>query len=108
MIKIYFIPNMLTIGSLFCGFLSLIYIFNNNFYQAAILIIVATFLDSLDGRIARIAKTTSEFGAQLDSLSDIVMCPAVLLYSWFLNEVDIFNYSLINLGLIISFFIFHL
>ena len=70
--KIYLIPNMLTIGSLFCGFLSLIYIFNNNFYQAAILIIVATFLDSLDGRIARITKTTSEFGAQLDSLSDIV------------------------------------
>ena len=97
---------MLTIGSLFCGFLSLIYIFNNNFYQAAILIIVATFLDSLDGRIARITKTTSEFGAQLDSLSDIVtsgLAPAVLLYSWFLNEVDIFNYSLINLGLIISF-----
>jgi CDP-diacylglycerol--serine O-phosphatidyltransferase len=104
--KIYLIPNMLTIGSLFCGFLSLIYIFNNNFYQAAILIIVATFLDSLDGRIARITKTTSEFGAQLDSLSDIVtsgLAPAVLLYSWFLNEVDIFNYSLINLGLIISF-----
>ena len=104
--KIYLIPNMLTIGSLFCGFLSLIYILNNNFYQAAILIIVATFLDSLDGRIARITKTTSEFGAQLDSLSDIVtsgLAPAVLLYSWFLNEVDIFNYSLINLGLIISF-----
>ena len=88
--KIYLIPNLLTTGSVLCGFLSIIYSFDNNIQIAANLIFASFFvLDGLDGRVARITKTTSEFGAQYDSLADVIsfgIAPAIILYQWFFKR----------------------
>ena len=89
--KIYLIPNLLTTGSVLCGFVSIIYSFDGYLGIAANLIIASFILDGLDGRVARITKTTSEFGAQYDSLADVVsfgVAPSVFLYQWFLNDVN--------------------
>ena len=104
--KIYLIPNLLTTGSVLCGFVSIIYSFNDYFLMAAYLILTSTILDGLDGRVARITKTTSDFGAQYDSLSDVVafgVAPSVLLYQWFLKYTAHFNNSWLELGVIIAF-----
>jgi len=80
--KIYLIPNLLTTGSILCGFISIIYSFDGNLLIAANLLFASFILDGLDGRIARITKTTSDFGAQYDSLADVVsfgVAPAIFL-----------------------------
>ena len=103
--KIYLIPNLLTTGSVLCGFLSIIYSFDNNIQIAANLIFASFVLDGLDGRVARITKTTSEFGAQYDSLADVIsfgIAPAIILYQWFLKDINFFINSWLELGLIIS------
>ena len=90
--KIYLIPNLLTTGSVLCGFVSIIYSFDGYLTIAANLILASFVLDGLDGRVARITKTTSEFGAQYDSLADVVsfgVAPSVFLYQWFLKDVNI-------------------
>jgi len=82
---IYLIPNLLTTGSLFCGFYGLISTIDGNFQRAAIAILIAFFLDGIDGRIARATRTTSRFGVEYDSLSDLVafgIAPGVLVYLW--------------------------
>lgn len=82
---IYLLPTMLTIGNLFCGFYSLVLAFRGDFERAAMMIIVAGVLDGLDGRIARLTGTTTEFGNQFDSLADVVsfgVAPALLAYRW--------------------------
>ncbi|MCH9744281.1 MAG: CDP-diacylglycerol--serine O-phosphatidyltransferase [Gammaproteobacteria bacterium] len=80
-------PNLLTIGALFCGFYAIISGMKGYFDSAAISIYIAMLLDGLDGRVARMTHSQSEFGAQLDSLSDMVcfgLAPALVLYSWVL------------------------
>ena len=102
--KIYLIPNLLTTGSVLCGFVSIIYAFDGYLSIAANLIIASFVLDGLDGRIARITKTTSEFGAQYDSLSDAVsfgVAPSVFLYQWFLKDINFLINSWLELGVII-------
>jgi CDP-diacylglycerol--serine O-phosphatidyltransferase len=66
------IPNLLTLGNLFCGFLAINATINGNIRNAAILIFIAIMLDAMDGRLARILGVSNDFGKQLDSLADIV------------------------------------
>jgi CDP-diacylglycerol--serine O-phosphatidyltransferase len=82
---IYLLPNLLTTGALFGGFYSIIAAIDGRFAVAAIAIFVAMFLDGLDGRVARMTSTSSEFGKEFDSLSDMVsfgLAPAVVTYQW--------------------------
>ena len=103
--KIYLIPNLLTTGSVLCGFVSIIYSFGGNLAIAANLILASFILDGLDGRVARITKTTSDFGAQYDSLADVVsfgVAPSIFLYQWFLKDVNFLINSWLELGVIIA------
>jgi CDP-diacylglycerol---serine O-phosphatidyltransferase len=87
-VHIYVLPNLLTTGNMFSGFFSLIYAIRGEFIISAYAIVIAAVFDMLDGRVARMTKTESPFGAQYDSLSDIIsfgMAPAVLLYLWALQ-----------------------
>jgi CDP-diacylglycerol---serine O-phosphatidyltransferase len=82
---IYVLPNLFTTANLFCGFYSLIASVKGNYEIAAITMLMAVVLDSLDGRIARMTHTTSRFGGEYDSLCDLVtfgVAPAILLYNW--------------------------
>ena len=79
------IPSLFTIGNIFCGYYSVISTLRGNWDYAAILIGVGYILDGLDGRIARLTKTASDFGVQLDSLADVIsfgVAPAMLAFSW--------------------------
>lgn len=92
---IYWLPNMLTTAALFCGFYAIIAGMNQHFEHGAIAIFVAMIFDALDGRVARMTNATSEFGAEYDSLSDMVsfgVAPAMLMYSWGLNELGKFGW----------------
>lgn len=87
---IYLLPNLLTVGALFAGFFAIISATHGNFKVSAIAIFIAMLLDSLDGRIARLTNTESEFGAQMDSMSDMVcfgITPALVLYLWCLSHL---------------------
>ena len=66
------LPSVFTIGNLFLGIISIIVAFQNNFKIAAILVIIGMLLDGLDGRVARALNAQSEFGKELDSLSDVI------------------------------------
>lgn len=82
---IYILPNLFTTASLFFGFYSIIASIGGDFSRAAVAIIISCILDGLDGKIARVTNTTSKFGAEYDSLSDLIafgMAPAILAYSW--------------------------
>jgi CDP-diacylglycerol--serine O-phosphatidyltransferase len=82
---IYVLPTLFTTGNLLCGFYSLVLAGRGQHELAALLIVVAAVLDGLDGRIARMTGTTSEFGLEFDSLSDVVsfgIAPAFLAYEW--------------------------
>src|ERR1041385_8172917 len=79
------LPSLFTTGNLFLGFWAIVRAFHGQFQEAAPLIFWAILLDLLDGRLARMTGTTSEFGAELDSLADVVsfgVAPAILAYSW--------------------------
>lgn len=85
---VYLLPNLVTTGALFAGFYAIIAAMTGAFESACIAIVIAGFLDALDGRIARMTNTTSEFGVQYDSMSDLVafgVAPAILLFSWALS-----------------------
>ena len=87
---IYLLPNLFTTAALFFGFFAIVQAMNDHFEQAAIAIFVAMVLDGLDGRVARLTHTTSEFGAQYDSLSDMVSfgaAPALVMYEWALKDM---------------------
>ena len=85
---IHILPSLFTTGNVFCGFYAFVAVLNEDLYQAAWAIIIGMIFDGLDGRIARLTKTTSAFGMQYDSLADIItfgMAPAFLAYSWVLK-----------------------
>jgi CDP-diacylglycerol--serine O-phosphatidyltransferase len=87
---IYLLPNLFTTAALFAGFYAIVQAMNLTFDQAAIAIFVAMVLDSLDGRVARLTKTQSAFGAEYDSLSDMVSfgaAPALVMYEWVLRDM---------------------
>jgi len=82
---IYLLPNVMTLGALFSGFYAIIAVMSGNFNEAGWAIFIAGILDGLDGRIARLTNTQSAFGAQFDSLSDMVsfgVAPALIMFSW--------------------------
>lgn len=86
--KIYIIPNLVTTANLFCGFSSITSAIHKNYTEAAWFILAAAIFDALDGRVARMAKATSQFGVEYDSLSDLIsfgMAPGLLLYLWALE-----------------------
>jgi len=86
--KIYIIPNLVTTANLYCGFSSITSAIRQDFTAAAWFIVAAAVFDALDGRVARMAKATSKFGVEYDSLSDLVsfgMAPGLLLYTWALE-----------------------
>jgi CDP-diacylglycerol--serine O-phosphatidyltransferase len=88
---IYLLPNAFTTAALFCGFFAIVMGMNKRFDIAATAIFVAMVLDSLDGRVARLTRTQSEFGAQYDSLSDMVsfgVAPALVVYEWSLKGMN--------------------
>jgi CDP-diacylglycerol--serine O-phosphatidyltransferase len=85
---IFLLPNLFTTGALFAGFYAIVQAMNGRFDQAAIAIFVAMVLDGLDGRVARLTKTQSAFGAEYDSLADMVSfgaAPALVVYEWALR-----------------------
>lgn len=82
---IYILPNLVTTGNLFCGFFAIISAIKGEFTTAAYAIVAASFFDLLDGRLARLTRSTSKFGAEYDSLCDLCsfgMAPALLLHQW--------------------------
>lgn len=92
-------PNLLTTAALFAGFYSIVVTFKNHFDIAAIAIFIAMIADSLDGRIARLTNTQTAFGAEYDSLSDMVcfgVAPALLAFNWGLSALG-------NIGWLIAF-----
>ncbi|MCS6786428.1 MAG: CDP-diacylglycerol--serine O-phosphatidyltransferase, partial [Thiobacillaceae bacterium] len=85
---IYLLPNLFTTGALFAGFYAIVQAMNGRFEHAAVGIFVAMVLDGLDGRVARLTRTQSAFGAEYDSLSDMVafgVAPALVIYSFALQ-----------------------
>lgn len=83
--KRYLVPNAVTLGNMFCGYLAIMYATSNRFQQAVISIAIAILLDGLDGRVARRLNATSKFGMEFDSFSDVIsfgVAPAVLTYYW--------------------------
>jgi len=92
---IYVLPNLLTTASLFFGFLSIIITLNENYYLAACSILISGLFDGLDGKIARLTKSTSQFGVEYDSLADLIafgISPALLIFSWGLRPYGRFGW----------------
>src|SRR2546427_13021265 len=87
---IYILPTLFSIGTIFCGFYALINTMKGEFDLAAIAIGLAVVFDGMDGRIARLTNSCSEFGVQMDSLADVVtfgLAPSVLAYIWGLKSI---------------------
>ncbi|BCS54490.1 CDP-diacylglycerol--serine O-phosphatidyltransferase [Geobacter sp. SVR] len=85
---IYILPNLVTTGSLFAGFYSLVSTLNGNYSTAAVWIFLSAICDGLDGKIARMTGSTSKFGVEYDSLADLVafgVTPALMVYAWALK-----------------------
>lgn len=88
--SIYLLPNLFTTAALFAGFFAIVQAMNGRFEQAAVAIFIAMVLDGLDGRVARLTRTQSEFGAEYDSLSDMVsfgVAPSLLMYEWAFRDM---------------------
>ena len=91
---IYLLPNLLTTGALFAGFYAVLSGFSGQYELAAIAIFTAMVFDGLDGRVARMTNTQSDFGVQYDSLSDMVsfgVAPAVVAYGWGVSDLGKFG-----------------
>jgi CDP-diacylglycerol--serine O-phosphatidyltransferase len=85
---IYLLPNLFTTAALFCGFYAIVAAIHDRYEPAAIALFVAMIMDGMDGRVARLTHTTSDFGVQYDSLSDMVsfgLAPALVVYQWSLS-----------------------
>lgn len=85
---VYILPNLFTSGGLFAGFYAIIATLNHEYWLAAVMILVAHGCDALDGRIARLTRSSSSFGVQYDSLADLVsfgVAPGILVYTWALK-----------------------
>ena len=103
---VFLLPNALTTAALFAGFYSIIAGINGHFTTAAMAVVVAGVLDGLDGRVARLTNTQSEFGVQYDSLSDLVsfgLAPALLSFNWALVSLRDINPTAGKLGWLAAF-----
>jgi CDP-diacylglycerol--serine O-phosphatidyltransferase len=88
------LPNLFTVSSIFCGVYSITLSAgeptSDNFYRAAVAIFFGSFFDAFDGRVARLTRTQSDFGVELDSLADVItfgVAPAILVYKWALSDL---------------------
>jgi len=82
------LPSLFTVGNIFCGYVSIVKATTGEFELAGLLILIAALLDALDGRVARMTGTSSEFGVQFDSIADVIsfgVAPAVLAFAWSLS-----------------------
>src|SRR3989337_4105208 len=84
----FLLPNLITSASLFGGFYSIIASLDGEFGKAAIAILISAVLDGIDGRVARLTKSTSKFGLEYDSLADLIafgLAPGILIFTWALR-----------------------
>ncbi len=82
---VYLLPSLLTIGNLLSGVYAIVAVYNDDYTRSAVAILLALILDGLDGAVARLTSSQSDFGVQLDSLADLVsfgVAPAILSYAW--------------------------
>lgn len=103
---IYLLPNIFTTGAMFAGFYAIVASMNGHFEKAAIAIFIAMILDGVDGRVARMTNTQSEFGAEYDSLSDMVsfgVAPALVMYQWSLSSMVDLGWQWGKLGWLAAF-----
>lgn len=103
---VFLLPNVLTTGALFAAFYSIIAGINSDFVGASIAIVVAGVLDGLDGRVARLTNTQSEFGVQYDSLCDLIsfgLAPALLAFNWSLKGLSDYGVVAGKLGWLAAF-----
>ena len=94
---VFLLPSVVTMGALFAGFYAIVAAMNGNYESAVLAIFVAGFLDGLDGRVARLTNTQSAFGAELDSLSDMVsfgVAPGLVVFAWGLGPLGRVGWAL--------------
>jgi len=104
---IYLLPNLLTTGCLFFGFYSIVAAIDGNFERAAIAIFVSMVFDGLDGRVARLTRTETQFGKEFDSLADMVafgIGPAIVCYQWGVARIAEYGAAWGRFGWIAAFF----
>lgn len=104
---IYLLPNLITTGALFAGFSAVVAAMDGNFVAAAIAIYIAMVLDGMDGRVARMTSTESEFGKQYDSLADMVsfgLAPSLVFYLWGAKHLEELGWLWGKLGWLVAFF----
>lgn len=103
---IYLLPNLFTTGGLFAGFFAIIAASQGRFSTACVAIFVAAILDGIDGRVARLTNTQSEFGVQYDSLADLIsfgMAPALVVYHWALLSMRLDGVTAGRIGWLAAF-----
>ena len=103
---IYLLPNLITTAGLFAGFYGIVAATQGKFEQAAVAIFIAMILDGLDGRVARMTNTQSEFGAEYDSLADMAsfgLAPALIMFEWSLSSLVNVSFTMGKLGWLAAF-----
>ena len=103
---IYLLPNLFTNAALFAGFYAIVAAMNDRFEYAAVAVFIAMLLDGIDGRVARMTNTQSDFGAEYDSLSDMVsfgLAPALVIYEWSLSSMVTMGWQWGKLGWLAAF-----
>lgn len=103
---IYLLPNLFTTGGLFAGFYAIVAAMGGRFEEASAAVFVAMLMDALDGRIARLTHTESAFGAQYDSLADMVsfgIAPALVMYQWALHDLNVYGWMWAKVGWLAAF-----
>jgi CDP-diacylglycerol--serine O-phosphatidyltransferase len=103
---IYLLPNLITTAGLFAGFYGIVAATQDKFEYAAVAIFIAMILDGLDGRVARMTNTQTEFGAEYDSLADMAsfgLAPALIMFEWSLSSLVDVSYTLGKLGWLAAF-----
>lgn len=104
---VYWLPNLLTTGTLFGGFYAVIAAIDGNFSRAGVAVFIAMVFDGLDGRVARWTRTQSDFGKEYDSLCDMVafgLAPAVLVYQWGVERIADYGQFWARFGWLAAFF----
>lgn len=103
---IYLLPNLITTAGLFSGFYGIVAAIGGRYELAAMAIFVAMIMDGIDGRVARLTNTQSEFGVQYDSLTDMVcfgLAPALIMYQWALRDLTAFGWFWAKIGWLTAF-----
>ena len=103
---IYLLPNLFTTAGLFAGFYAIIAAANEQFVTAAVAVFIASLMDGIDGRVARLTGTSSDFGVQYDSLADLVsfgLAPALVMYHWSLSALKFDGSVMGRVGWVVAF-----